>query len=142
MRSPSVHRQPAEAVGDAADDADADAPPLRDGPATDGPTPPAEDDDELALPVGAGVGVDPGDAEELVRPGELGDALPVGGAVVGGALVGCEDGPDVEPLPPRSVTTAPPGAKVTVLVHAPDGAALVTEATIVCTCPPASVPEC
>lgn len=127
---------------DADPDADADAPPLRDGPAVDGPTPPVEAAElELELTVGADVGVDPGDAEELVCADELADAPPVAGAVVDGAPVGREDGPDVEPPTPRSVTTAPPGANVTVLVQAPDGAALVTEATIVCDCPAPSVPE-
>lgn len=110
----------------------------------DGPTP-LVDAEELALDVevgvGVGVGVEPGDDEEPDWPGELGDALPVGGVVVGGVVVGCEDGPDVGPLTPRRVTTAPPGANVTVLVHVPDGAAPVTLATIACDCPAASVPE-
>ena len=46
-------------------------------------------------------------------------------------LLGCELGPDDGPLAPRSVTTAPLGANVTVLVHAPDGAPVVTVAVIV-----------
>ena len=73
--------------------------------------------------------MDPGDPGELVGPGELGVPPPVGGAVVGGALV---DGVelDVGPLKPCNVTTAPPGENVTVLVHDPAGAALVAVAMI------------
>jgi hypothetical protein len=105
-------------------DADTDA--VLDGPAVDGPTPL---DDALAL--GVDDGVDPGDDEELDPPDGLDDALPLGGTVVGGVLLGCELGPDDGPPAPRRVTTAPLGAKVTVLVHDPEGAALVTVAMIV-----------
>lgn len=112
-------------------DAGADADSLRDGPAVDGPTPLVDD----ALARGVDVAVGPGDADELDPPpdapdDELADALPLAGEVVGGALLGCELGPDAGPPTPRRVTTAPLGANVTVLVHDPDGAALVTVATI------------
>lgn len=60
---------------------------LRDDPAVDGPTPPAED--EPALGVGVGVGPEDGGPD---WPGELGDEPPVGGALVGGV-----DDPDDEP---------------------------------------------
>ncbi len=115
---------------------DALPPALCDGPApvVDGLTLPAEDEPELG--VGVGVGVEPGDGGALDWPGELGDAL-----AEGGALVADEVGAGVEPYPPCNVTTVPPGEKVTVLVHGPEGAPLVAVATTAWDRPAASVPE-
>jgi hypothetical protein len=80
--------------------------------------------------VGVGGGVDPADG--LLGGVELDDPPDAGG--LEGAPEGLED-------PPCSVTTAPPGEKVIVLVHCPAGAAFVAVAVMAWECPPASVPE-
>lgn len=80
------------------------------------------------------------------EPG-AGDAVaPVDGAPgvaepVAPPEVGFVDALDGAEYPPCSVTTAPPGEKVTVLVHSPAGAALVAVAVMASDWPPASVPE-
>jgi hypothetical protein len=56
---------------------------------------------------------------------------------VAGALVGALDG---IAAPPCTTTTAPPGAKVTLLVHRPGGAAAVAVAMIAMDSPPRNVP--
>lgn len=61
---------------------------LRDGCTVDGPIPLAEDEPAL----GVGVGDAPPDGGLPDWLGELGDAL-----LVGGVLVGAVDGPEVEP---------------------------------------------
>jgi hypothetical protein len=90
---------------------------VRVGPTADGLTRRAE-----SLGVGRGVGVDVDPADGVPGGVEPCDDPPEAGGLAG-ALEGFED-------PPCSVTTAPPGEKVIVLVHGPDGAALVTVATI------------
>jgi hypothetical protein len=81
--------------------------------------------------VGVGVGVG------VVDGGGLDGVLEAGGAVLGGA----EPVGGVAVEPPCRVTTTPPGAKVTVLVHCPAGAALVAVAVTAADRPGASVPE-
>jgi hypothetical protein len=54
----------------------------------------------------------------------------VGGAVLGGGVV----------APPRIVSTVPPGANVTRLVHDPAGAADVAVAVMTMDCPAPKVP--
>ena len=86
------------------------------------PDPDPEPDPEPppADPVGGGEDADPEGADE---PDD-------GGAPVG-AAADC----------PVSVTTSPPGEKVTLLVHWPGGAAAVALAVTSVSCPAASVPE-
>lgn len=98
---------------------------MRVGRTADGPIPRIE-------ALGVGGGVDDGPVGGLLGV-EPGDDPPEAGGLAG-ALEGFED-------PPCSVTTAPPGEKVIVLVHCPAGAALVAVAMIACDCPPPSVPE-
>jgi hypothetical protein len=98
---------------------------VRVGRTADGPTPPAEE-----LGVGVGGGVDPPDGP----PGGVEPDDPPDEGGLEGAPEGLAD-------PPCSVTTAPPGEKVIVLVHCPAGAALVAVAVMACDCPPPSVPE-
>lgn len=95
------------------------------GRTAEGPTLPAD-----TLGMGVGVEVDP--AGGLLGGAEPVDPPDTGG--LAGALEGFED-------PPCSVTTAPPGEKVIVLVHCPEGAALVAVAVMACDRPPARVPE-
>lgn len=105
---------------DTGDDGDALAVPpppagaLRVGRTADGPTPPAEE-----LGVGVGGGVDPPD-------GLLGGVEPDDPPDAGGL----EGVPEGLAEPPCSVTTAPPGENVIVLVHCPAGASFVAVATM------------
>jgi hypothetical protein len=88
-----------------------------------------------AAPVGVAdgpLGVGPGFEPEGV--GDGGDVD--GGGVVGGAVLG---GGVVEP--PRMVSTAPPGANVTWLVHGPAGAAELAVAVMTMDWPAPRVPE-
>ena len=93
------------------------------GRTAEGPAPAAD-------VLGVGVEVDP--AGGLLGGAEPVDPPDAGG--LAGALDGFED-------PPCSVTTAPPGEKVIVLVHCPEGAVLVAVVVMACDCPPARVPE-
>lgn len=78
------------------------------------------------------MGVEVGPAGELLGGVEPEDPPDAGAPA--GALEGFED-------PPCNVTIAPPGEKAIVLVHCPEGAALVAVAVMACDCPPAMVPE-
>jgi len=80
---------------------------------------------ENVEPVGVGVG-SPGDEDR----GGVGEA-DGGGVVLGGGVVA---------VPPRIVTTVPPGANAMRLVHWPAGAALVALAVMVWDCPAPRVP--
>jgi hypothetical protein len=95
------------------------------GRTAEGPAPAADE-----LGVGVGVEVEP--AGGLLGGAELEDPPDAGG--VEGAPEGFDE-------PPCRVTTAPPGEKVIVLVHCPEGAALVAVAVMACDRPPPSVPE-
>lgn len=91
--------------------------------------------DGLAAPP---LGVDDGplDVGPGVEPEGDGDGGALdGGGVVGGAVLGGGA------VPPRMVSTVPPGANVTWLVHCPAGAADVADAVMTTDWPASKVPE-